>query len=75
VISILLGIVFVLVSLWLSVPISWGPQWTNEVLTFLKGFLPVMLAFFGLLFVVAGSMVLKDRLLAKKEEKRENMQI
>lgn len=71
-ISIIVGLLLLLFSLWASLPISWGLQWTEELLIVLRGGLPLGAAFFGLLFVVVGLMVVKDRVLAKREEKREN---
>ncbi len=71
-VSIVVGLVLILFALWASLPISWGLQWTEEVLIVLRGGLPLGALFFGLLFLAVGFMVLKDRALAKKEEKRQN---
>jgi hypothetical protein len=45
-----------------------GLGWWDEVLVFLKGALPVLAAFIGLIAVFVGVADIKDRAEAKKEE-------
>jgi hypothetical protein len=45
-----------------------GLNWWGDVLSFLRGALPVIAAFVGLIAVFIGIMDIKDRAQAKKEE-------
>jgi hypothetical protein len=44
--------------------------WWNDFITILKGSLPVILIFSGIIAVIAGASELQEKLGAKKEEKK-----
>lgn len=67
--ALLIGIVFIAFSVFACLP---GPLgWWQDVLGFLRGSLPVMAAFIGLIAVFIGVADLKDRMEARKEEEEE----
>lgn len=67
-ISILVGIFFVAFTVFSVLPA--GPlNWGSEVIAFIKGSLPVLSGFFGLICFFIGAADIKDKKEAKKEEK------
>ena len=68
-IALIVGLVLIVFSLIAVLPFGLG--WWGDVLRFLRGALPVMAAFIGLLAVFIGIADLKDRVEAKKEEEEE----
>lgn len=69
-ISVILGIIFIaftVFSILPMLPLSWGP----EVISFLKGSIPVLAAFIGLICLFVGAADIKDKKEAKKEEEKE----
>ena len=68
-VALLVGIVFIAFAVFACLP---GPlAWWQDVLAFLRGSLPVMAAFIGLIAVFIGVADIKDRMEAKKEEEEE----
>ena len=66
--AIIIGIIFVgftVFSVIPAFPLNWGP----EVIQFLKGSVPVLAAFIGLICLFIGAADIKDKNEAKKEEK------
>ncbi len=68
-IALIVGIVFIACALFAVLP--FGLAWWGDVLLFLRGALPVMAAFVGLLAAFIGIADLKDKAAAKKEEAEE----
>ena len=69
-ISIILGIIFIAFTVFSVLPM--GPlNWGADVINFLKGSVPVLAAFIGLLCLFVGAADLKDKKEAKLEEKAE----
>jgi hypothetical protein len=68
--ALILGLVIIAVAVCAVLPAGLG--WWGDVLTFLRGALPVIAAFIGLIAVFIGIADIKDRAEAKKEEKRED---
>lgn len=66
-ISIIAGVIFILFAGYAGLPLSWGLQWTDEVLLFLRGGIPVVAVCLGLLFILVGLMVFRDRARIRKE--------
>jgi hypothetical protein len=64
--ALLLGVVIILAAVCAVVPAGLG--WWGDVLVFLRGALPVIAAFVGLIAIFIGIADLKDRAEAKKEE-------
>ncbi|MCR4580294.1 MAG: hypothetical protein K5681_08105 [Treponema sp.] len=70
-ISIILGIIFIAFTVFSVLPmcpLNWGP----EVIAFLKGSIPVLAAFIGLICLFVGAADIKDKKEAKKEEAAAN---
>lgn len=71
-IALIVGIVFVLFAVYSVLPVEgWGIQWWDELILVLKGGLPLLAAFVGLIAVLIGVADIRDRLEAKKEEATE----
>lgn len=70
-ISILVGIIFVAFTVFSVLPA--GPlNWGSEVIAFIKGSLPVLSGFFGLICFFIGAADIKDKKEAKKEDAAKN---
>ncbi|MBL8966832.1 MAG: hypothetical protein JNG85_07480 [Spirochaetaceae bacterium] len=68
-VALIVGVVFLAFAVFACVP---GPLgWWMDVLAFLRGSLPVLALFVGLIAVFIGIADLKDRVEAKKEEEEE----
>jgi hypothetical protein len=67
--ALILGLVIIAAAVCAALPA--GLDWWGDVLVFLKGALPVIAAFIGLIAVFIGIADIKDRVEAKKEEKTE----
>ncbi len=71
-IALIVGIVFILFSIYSVLPIEgWGLQWWDEVLEVLKGGVPILAIFIGLIAVLIGIADIRDKIEAKKEEAEE----
>ena len=67
--ALIIGIVFILFAVFAVLPgPGWGLGWWDEVLLVLRGGIPLVALFVGMLAVLIGLAEIKDRL----EEKREN---
>ena len=65
--ALVFGIIFIaftVFSVLPSCPLNWGP----DVINFLKGSVPVLAAFIGLVCLFIGAADIKDKCEAKKEE-------
>jgi len=70
--AIIIGLVFLALSVWAVLPASiFGLNWGPDVLTVLRGGLPLLGLFIGLIAVFIGIADLKDKAEAKKEEEAE----
>jgi len=70
-VALIIGIVFIAFAVVSVLPfaLGWGPY----VLDFLKGSIPVLAVFVGLVAVFIGIADIKDRIEAKKEEEEERL--
>ena len=66
--ALVLGFVVIIVAVLAILPAGLG--WGEDVLAFLRGSLPVVAGFIGLILVFTGISDIKDRADAKKEEAR-----
>jgi len=64
--ALILGFVVIIAAVLAIVPAGLG--WWGDVLAFLRGALPVIAAFIGLLLIFVGISDIKDRAEAKKEK-------
>ena len=73
-VALIVGIVFVLFSIYSVLPVTWsfgGTGWWPYVVSFLKGGIPILAILIGLIAIFIGIADIKDRLEAKKEEAEE----
>ncbi len=70
-IALTIGIVLVLFAVYSVLPVSWGLQWWPDVIQFLKGGVPILAVFIGLIAFFVGVADIKDKIEAKKEEEEE----
>ena len=63
--ALILGLVVIVVAVLAVLPAGLG--WGEDVLTFLRGFLPVIAVFIGLILIFVGIADIKDRAAAKKD--------
>lgn len=66
--ALILGIVVIAVAVLAILPTGLG--WGGDVLTFLRGALPVIFGFIGLIMIFVGITGIKDRIDAKKETRQ-----
>lgn len=66
-ISIILGIIFIGFTVFACLPV--GPlNWGADIISFLKGFAPVISVFLGIICFFIGAADIKDKKEAKQEE-------
>jgi hypothetical protein len=65
--ALIIGFVVIVIAVLAIIPAGLG--WGDDVLTFLRGALPVVAILIGLLLFFVGIADIKDRSAAKKEEK------
>jgi len=63
--ALILGLVVIIVAVLAVLPAGLG--WGEDVLTFLRGALPVIAGFIGLILIFVGIADIKDRAAAKKD--------
>ena len=69
--ALIVGIVFIAFAVYSVLPVSWSLEWWDYVVSFLKGGVPIVALFVGLIAVFIGIADIKDRIEAKKEEAEE----
>lgn len=70
-ISIIVGLIFIAVMVFMVLDpatVGFGLNWGADVLAFLRGGVPVLLALLGLISIFIGIADIKDRSDARKEE-------
>ena len=70
--ALFLGFVVIAVAVLAILPVGLG--WGQDVLAFLRGALPVIAAFIGLILIFVGIADIKDRAEEKKEEKEKKVE-
>lgn len=70
-IALAVGIIFMAFAVYAVLPVSWSLQWWPSVVEFLKGGLPLLAFFVGLLALFIGIADIKDRNEARREEEKE----
>lgn len=70
-IALTIGIVLILFAVYAVLPVTWSLQWWPEVIQFLKGGVPILAVFIGLIAFFVGVADIKDKMEAKKEEQEE----
>lgn len=70
-IALIVGILLIFFTVFASLPpelIGFGLGWGSDILLFLRGCMPILAAFIGLVSIFIGIADLKDKQEAKKEE-------
>ncbi len=70
-IALTIGVILILFAVYSVLPVSWSLQWWPEVIQFLKGGVPILAVFIGLIAFFVGVADIKDKMEAKKEEAEE----
>ena len=70
-VALIVGIIFIAFAVYSVLPVTWSLQWWTYVIDFLKGGVPILAIFIGLIAVFIGIADIKDRIEAKKEEAEE----
>jgi hypothetical protein len=71
VVALLIGLILILFAVYSLLAVPWSPGWWDEALEFLKGGIPVLAVFIGLISFFVGIADIKDKLEAKREEEEE----
>lgn len=71
-VALIVGLVFVAFAVYSVLPFSWALNWWQPVLEVLKGGVPLLAVFIGLIAVFIGIADIKDKIEAKKEEDEED---
>lgn len=71
VVALLIGLVLILFAVYSVLAVPWSPGWWDEALEFLKGGIPILAVFIGLISFFVGIADLKDKVEAKREEEEE----
>ena len=66
--ALLVGILILLFTVYSVLPFEWALQWWPYVLDFLRGGIPVLALFIGLVAVLIGIADIRDRIEEKKEK-------
>jgi NADH:ubiquinone oxidoreductase subunit 3 (subunit A) len=70
-VALLVGLIFVVFAVYSVLPFPWALNWWQPVLEVLKGGVPLLAVFIGLIAVFIGIADIKDKIEAKKEEEEE----
>ncbi len=70
-VALIVGLVFVVFAVYSVLPVEWSLQWGPYVLDFLKGGVPIIAIFIGLIAILIGIADIKDKMEARKEEAEE----
>ncbi len=70
-VALLIGVLLILFAVYAVLPFPWSLSWWHEVIAFLKGGVPVLAFFIGLISFFVGVADIKDKIEAKREEAEE----
>jgi TRAP-type C4-dicarboxylate transport system permease small subunit len=70
-IALLIGILLILFAVYSVLPFSWSLNWWSDVIQFLKGGVPLIAVFIGLISFFVGVADIKDKIESKKEEEED----
>ena len=70
-VALLIGLILVLFAIYSVLAVPWSPGWWDEALEFLKGGIPILAVFIGLVSFFVGIADIKDKIEAKREEEEE----
>ncbi len=70
-VALTIGLILIVFAVYSVLPVSWSLQWWPEVVQFLKGGVPILSVFIGLIAFFVGVADIKDKAEARKEEAEE----
>lgn len=70
-IALFIGLILILFAVYSVLPVAWSLQWWPAVVQFLKGGVPIMALFIGIIAFFIGIADIKDKIESKKEEEEE----
>jgi hypothetical protein len=70
-IALLIGVLLILFAVYSVLPFSWSLNWWPDVIQFLKGGVPLIAVFIGLISFFVGVADIKDKIESRKEEQEE----
>ncbi len=70
-IALLVGLILVAFAVFSVLPADWSLNWWDEAIEFLKGGVPILAVFIGLISFFVGIADIKDKMAAKREEQEE----
>ena len=74
-VALVVGIVLILFAVFSVLTFGgWGLGWWDEVIYVLKGLIPLIAVFIGLIAALIGIADIRDRIEAKKEEEKEELE-
>lgn len=74
-VALIVGIVLILFAVFSVLTFNgWGLGWWDEVIYVLKGLVPLVAVFIGLIAALIGVADIRDRIEAKKEEEKEELE-
>lgn len=70
-VALFVGFVLIFFAVYAVLPVPWSLQWWQDVLAFLRGGLPIMALFVGLVAFFIGVADIKDKVESRREEEQE----
>ena len=70
-VALLVGLLLVVFAVFAVLPFPWALRWWPEVVQFLKGGVPLMAVFIGIISFFVGVADIKDKIETKREEAEE----
>jgi len=70
-VALVIGLILILFAVYTVLPVSWSLQWWPAVVEFLKGGVPILALFIGIIAFFIGIADIKDKIESKKEEAEE----
>jgi len=70
-IALFIGVLLILFAVYAVLPFPWALAWWPDVVQFLKGGIPLIAVFIGLISFFVGVADIKDKIESRKEEEQE----
>jgi len=70
-IALFIGVLLILFAVYAVLPFPWALRWWPDVVQFLKGGVPLIAVFIGLIAFFVGVADIKDKIESRKEEEQE----
>jgi hypothetical protein len=70
-IALFIGVLLILFAVYSVLPFPWALRWWSDVIQFLRGGVPLIAVFIGLISFFVGVADIKDKIESRKEEEEE----